>query len=57
MRSQAQIKRREREKLSVCAKAEHVFGVIKKLFDIERHNTRVEESKPENFMGYLYWQI
>ena len=32
MRSQRQIKRREREKSSVRAKVEHVFGVVKGLF-------------------------
>jgi len=32
VRSQSQIKRREREKSSVRAKVEHVFGVIKELF-------------------------
>lgn len=31
-RSQGQIKRREREKSSVNAKVEHVFGVVKGLF-------------------------
>lgn len=32
VRSQAQIKRREREKSSIRAKVEHVFGVVKGLF-------------------------
>jgi IS5 family transposase len=32
VRSQGQIKRREREKSSVRAKVEHVFGIVKGLF-------------------------
>ena len=38
VRSQAQIKRREREKSSVRAKIEHVFGITKRLFGY--HKTR-----------------
>lgn len=39
-RSQAQIKRREREKSSVRAKVEHVFGVVKKQFGYRRTRYR-----------------
>jgi len=36
IRSQAQIKRREREKSSIRAKIEHVFGVVKVLFGFRK---------------------
>jgi IS5 family transposase len=39
-RSRAQIKRREREKSSVRAKVEHVFGVVKKQFGYRRTRYR-----------------
>ena len=39
-RSQAQIKRREREKSSVRAKIEHVFGITKKLFGYRKTRYR-----------------
>jgi IS5 family transposase len=40
MRSQGQIKRREREKSSVRAKAEHVFGVVKNRFRFRKTRYR-----------------
>lgn len=40
VRSQAQIKRREREKSSVRAKVEHVFGVVKGLFHFRKTRYR-----------------
>ena len=39
-RSQAQIKRREREKSSVRAKIEHIFGITKKLFGYRKTRYR-----------------
>ena len=40
VRSQAQIKRREHEKSSVCAKVEHVFAVVKGLFHFRKTRYR-----------------
>ena len=40
VRSQAQIKRREREKSSVRAKIEHVFGITKRLFGYRKTRYR-----------------
>ena len=40
VRSRAQIKRREREKSSVRAKVEHVFGVVKGLFGYRKTRYR-----------------
>ena len=40
VRSQAQIKRREREKSSVRAKIEHIFGITKRLFGYRKTRYR-----------------
>jgi IS5 family transposase len=42
LRSQGPIKRREREKSSVRAKVEHVFGVVKGLFGIVRRDIKAD---------------
>jgi IS5 family transposase len=53
--SQAQIKRREREKSSVRAKVEHVFGVIKGLFGYRktRYKGKRKQTAKLNFMFAL----
>lgn len=45
IRSQGQIKRREREKSSIRAKVEHVFGVVKVLFGYRKTRYRGREKQ------------
>ncbi len=47
-RSRAQIKRRERGKLSVRAKVEHAFAVARAGSDTGRQDTEVCKSRPLN---------
>jgi IS5 family transposase len=55
VRSQAQIKRREKEKSSVRAKVEHVFGVVKGLFGYRktRYKGRRKQSEKLHMMFAL----
>jgi IS5 family transposase len=55
VRSQGQIKRREREKSSVRAKVEHVFGVVKNLFGYRktRYKGRRKQTAKLNIMFAL----
>ncbi len=55
VRSQSQIKRREREKSSVRAKVEHVFAVIKGLFGFRktRYRGSIKQREKLNMMFAL----
>jgi len=56
-RSKGQIKRREREKASVRANIEHVFGIVKCLFGYRKMRYRADESKLPNLICYSHWRI
>ena len=55
--SKAQIKRREREKSSVRAKVEHVFGVVKGLLRYPKTRYKGLRNRPLNSMSCSLWQI
>lgn len=54
-RSKAQIKRREREKSSVRAKVEHVFGVVKGLFGYRK--TRYKGRRKQNAKLHMMFAL